>query len=233
MTLPTTDAQTSTLASTLLVVEDDAGIREYLSLGFGYEGFRVLTAATGSEALGLFEREAPDVVILDVGLPGIDGFGVLKSIRERSKVPVLMLTARDGVDDRITGLTGGADDYLIKPFHFGELVARIQAILRRVQPERGRTLAYADVTLDTQLREASRAGRHLELSPRALGLLEAFLRHPERALSKTLLLDTVWGGEFLGDDNIVEVYVRQLRKALHEPELIHTVRGAGYALRLK
>lgn len=220
-------------AATLLVVEDDASIREYLSLGFGYEGFRVLTAQTGSQALELFEREGPDVLILDVGLPGIDGFGVLRAVRERSRVPVLMLTARDGVDDRIAGLSSGADDYLVKPFHFGELVARVQAILRRVQPERGRVLSYADVTLDTHLREAKRGERVLELSPRALALLEAFLRHPERALSKTLLLDSVWGAEFLGDDNIVEVYVRQLRKALAEPELLHTVRGAGYALRLK
>lgn len=217
----------------LLVVEDDPGIQDYLTLGFDHEGFQVVAAQTASQALSLFERESPDVLILDVGLPGADGFSVLKAVRERSRVPVLMLTACDGVDDRIAGLTGGADDYLVKPFHFGELVARVQAILRRVQPELGRELVYADVLFDTHLREASRAGRTLELSPRALGLLEVFLRHPERALSKTLLLDSVWGSEFLGDDNIVEVYVRQLRKALGDPELIHTVRGAGYALRLK
>ncbi|GHF59668.1 two-component system response regulator MprA [Deinococcus metalli] len=220
-------------APSLLVVEDDPGIREYLSLGFHYEGFRVRTAATGSEALAEAAREAPDVLLLDVMLPGLDGFAVLRALRERSQVPVLMLTARDGVDDRIAGLTGGADDYLVKPFHFGELVARVHALLRRAQPERSRVLSYADVTLDTDLREAARAGRALDLSPRALGLLEALLRHPERALSKSLLLDTVWGPAFLGDDNIVEVYVRQLRRALGDPDLIHTVRGVGYALRLK
>lgn len=224
---------TARTRATLLVVEDDPAIREYLTLGFGYEGFTVLGAQTGSQALDLFEQCAPDVLIVDVGLPGIDGFGVLRAVRERSRVPVLMLTARDGVDDRIAGLTGGADDYLVKPFHFGELVARVQAILRRAQPERGRMLAYADVTLDTHLREAARAGRVLELSPRALALLEAFLRHPERAMPKSVLLDSVWGAHFLGDDNIVEVYVRQLRRALGDPELLHTVRGAGYALRLK
>ncbi|THF85367.1 response regulator transcription factor [Deinococcus sp. KSM4-11] len=217
----------------MLVVEDDQGIRDYLSLGFHYEGFRVRTAATGSEALAEAAREEPDVVLLDVMLPGLDGFAVLRALRERSQVPVLMLTARDGVDDRIAGLTGGADDYLVKPFHFGELVARVHALLRRAQPERGRVLSYADVTLDTDLREATRAGRALDLSPRALSLLEALLRHPERALSKSLLLDTVWGPAFLGDDNIVEVYVRQLRRALGDPDLIHTVRGVGYALRLK
>ncbi|WP_295821164.1 response regulator transcription factor [uncultured Deinococcus sp.] len=220
-------------APSVLVVEDDPGIREYLLLGLHYEGFRVRTAATGSEALAEAGREEPDVLLLDVMLPGLDGFAVLRALRERSQVPVLMLTARDGVDDRIAGLTGGADDYLVKPFHFGELVARVHALLRRTQPERGRTLGYADVTLDTELREATRAGRPLELSPRALGLLEALLRHPERALSKSLLLDTVWGPSFLGDDNIVEVYVRQLRRALGDPELIHTVRGVGYALRLR
>lgn len=218
---------------TILIVEDDASIREYLELGFGYEGFRVVQAATGSEALTLFGREAPDVVVLDVGLPGLDGFAVLRAIRERSQVPVLMLTARDGVDDRIGGLRLGADDYLVKPFHFGELVARIQAVLRRSQPERGRSLSYADLTLDTALREVTRGGRRLDLSPRATDLLEALLRHPERAMSKALLLDSVWGQDFLGDDNIVEVYVRQLRRALGEPDLIQTVRGAGYALRLR
>ncbi len=217
----------------ILIVEDDTSIREYLELGFGYEGFRVVQAATGSEALALFGRENPDVVVLDVGLPGLDGFAVLRAIRERSQVPVLMLTARDGVDDRIGGLRLGADDYLVKPFHFGELVARIQAVLRRSQPEGGRTLNYADLSLDTGMREVTRGGRRLDLSPRATDLIEALLRHPERAMSKALLLDTVWGQDFLGDDNIVEVYVRQLRRALGEPDLIQTVRGAGYALRLR
>ncbi|MGY2895403.1 response regulator transcription factor [Deinococcus sp. UYEF24] len=218
---------------TILIVEDDASIRDYLALGFGYEGFRVLHAVSGSQALELFGKEAPDVVVLDVGLPGLDGFAVLKTVRERSQVPVIMLTARDGVDDRIHGLHLGADDYLVKPFHFGELVARVQAILRRSQPEQGRNLSYADLSLDTSLREVTRGGRRLDLTPRATDLLEALLRHPERALSKSMLLGSVWGGDFMGDDNIVEVYVRQLRRALGEPELIQTVRGAGYALRLR
>ncbi|WP_425146467.1 response regulator transcription factor [Deinococcus sp.] len=217
----------------ILLVEDDASIREYLELGFGYEGYAVLHAASGSEALRLFERERPGVVVLDVGLPGLDGFAVLRAIRGRSAAPVLMLTARDAVADRIQGLHLGADDYLVKPFHFGELAARVEAILRRTQPDSGRTLAYADLSLDTQLREAQRAGRQLDLTPRALDLLGALLRHPERAMSKAVLLDSVWGPDFLGDDNIVEVYVRQLRRVLGDPELIQTVRGAGYALRLR
>jgi len=218
---------------TILIVEDDASIRDYLELGFGYEGFRVLHAATGSAALDLFAHEVPDVVVLDVGLPGLDGFAVLKAIRERAQTPVLMLTARDGVEDRIAGLKLGADDYLVKPFHFGELAARVGAVLRRVQPDQERTLSYADLSLDTELREVTRGGVRLDLTPRATDLLTLLLRHPERALSKALILDSVWGPEFMGDDNIVEVYVRQLRRALGEPELIQTVRGAGYALRLR
>lgn len=223
---------TSALPS-VLIVEDDTSIRDYLTLGFGYEGFQVLHAGTGSEALDLFQHAAPDVVVLDIGLPGLDGFAVLRFIRGRSQVPVLMLTARDAVEDRIHGLTLGADDYLVKPFHFGELVARVQAVLRRSQPERGRVMQYADLSLDTQLREVTRGGTRVELSPRATELLELLLHHPERVLSKSRLLDSVWGPDFLGDDNIVEVYVRQLRRALGEPELIQTVRGAGYALRLR
>jgi DNA-binding response OmpR family regulator len=224
---------TAASALTLLIVEDDASIREYLHLGFGYEGYRVLSAVSGGAALELFGREQPDVIVLDLGLPGLDGLGVLKAVRERSQVPVIVLTARDGVQDRIAGLVAGADDYLVKPFHFGELVARVQAVLRRARPEEGRVLSYADLSLDLPLREAQRGGRRLELSPRALDLLATLLRYPERAMSKSALLDAVWGQDFLGDDNIVEVYVRQLRRALGEPELIQTVRGAGYALRLR
>lgn len=224
---------TAAVKPTILIVEDDASIRDYLELGFGYEGFRVLHAATGSAALELFTREGPDVVVLDVGLPGLDGFAVLRAIRERTQTPVLMLTARDGVEDRIAGLKLGADDYLVKPFHFGELAARVGAVLRRAQPDQERTLSYADLSLDTGLREVTRGGVQLDLTPRATDLLTLLLRHPERALSKALILDSVWGPDFMGDDNIVEVYVRQLRRALGEPELIQTVRGAGYALRLR
>lgn len=215
----------------VLIVEDDSSIRDLLELGFRYEGYQVTSAVSGSEALDLFSSAAPHVVILDLGLPGLDGGAVLRTIRAQGGTPVLVLTARDGVEDRIAHLQAGADDYVVKPFVFGELVARVQAVLRRTQPQLGREWRYADVVLDTQLREASRGGRGLDLSPRALDLLAAFLRYPERVLSKAVLLDSVWGADFLGDDNIVEVYVRQLRRALGEPDLIHTVRGSGYALR--
>lgn len=215
----------------VLIVEDDPGIRDLLELGFRYEGYEVSSAGGGSEALGLFSSAPPHVVILDLGLPGLDGGAVLRAIRARSGTPVLILTARDGVEERIAHLQGGADDDLVKPFVFGELAARVQAVLRRAQPQFGREQRYADLCLDTQLREATRGGRGLDLSPRTLDLLAVFLRYPERVLSKAVLLDSVWGADFLGDDNIVEVYVRQLRRALGEPELIHTVRGSGYALR--
>lgn len=214
-----------------LIVEDDASIRDYLALGLGYEGYAVEQAISGSEALEKLGAGLPDVMILDLGLPGIDGLKVLETLRQRSQLPVIILTARDGVDDRIAGLQAGADDYLVKPFHFGELAARLQAVLRRTRPTEKRVLRYADLTLDTELREAERGGVPLDLTPRALDLLAAFMAQPERALAKATLLGTVWGPDFLGDDNIVEVYVRQLRRALGEPDLIHTVRGAGYALR--
>lgn len=215
----------------VLVVEDDPGIRDLLHLGFEYEGYDVVGAANGSEALDLFRAAPPHAVVLDLGLPGLDGSAVLRAIRAHGTTPVLILTARDGVEERIALLQGGADDYLVKPFVFGELAARVQAVLRRAHPELGREWRYADLCLDTQVREATRAGRALDLSPRALDLLGVFLRYPERVLSKAALLDSVWGAGFFGDDNIVEVYVRQLRRALGEPELLHTVRGSGYVLR--
>lgn len=220
-------------AATVLIVEDDPAIGELLELGFGYESFTTVRARSGGEALEQFARVRPDVIILDLGLPGLDGSAVLRAVRERGETPVLVLTARDGVDDRISHLQAGADDYLVKPFVFGELMARVRAVLRRSQPQSNHVLQYADLQLDAHLREARRAGRVLELSPRALDVLETFLRYPQRVLSKAALLDSVWGAGFMGDDNIVEVYVRQLRRALGQPELLHTVRGSGYVLRLR
>lgn len=219
--------------STVLIVEDDPAIGELLELGFGYEGFITVRARSGGEALEQFARVHPDMIILDLGLPGLDGSAVLRAVRERGETPVLVLTARDGVGDRISHLQAGADDYLVKPFVFGELMARVRAVLRRSQPQSSSVLQYADLQLDAHLREARRARRVLELSPRALDVLETFLRYPQRVLSKAALLDSVWGAGFMGDDNIVEVYVRQLRRALGRPELLHTVRGSGYVLRLR
>lgn len=166
----------------LLIVEDDPGIRDLLELGFGYEGYDVSRAASGAEALERYAHVRPDVVILDLGLPGLSGAAVLSAIRARDATPVLVLTARDGVDERIAHLRGGADDYVVKPFAFGELAARVGAVLRRARPHLGRELRYADLRLDTELREARRGEWVLDLSPRALDVLAAFLRYPLRVL---------------------------------------------------
>jgi two-component system response regulator MprA len=166
-------------------------------------------------------------------LPGSDGFHVLDKLRQVSRVPVLMLTARDGLDDRLRGLKAGADDYLVKPFAFPELVLRIRAVLRRTRPDLEETLRYADITVDAASREAHRAGVLLELRPRSFDLLAFFLRYPERVLSKEVLLDGVWGPGFLGEDNVVEVYVGYVRRALGDPPILHTVRGAGYMLKAR
>jgi two-component system, OmpR family, response regulator len=217
----------------ILIVEDDPGIREYLELGLGFEGFEVSSAGMASEALRLFETQPPDIVILDVMLPGSDGFHVLENMRLRSRVPILMLTAKDALEDRVRGLTLGADDYLVKPFAFPELVARLRAVLRRTRPDLEEILTYSDINVDLRSREARRAGALLELRPRTFDLLEFFLRYPERTLSKEVLLDGVWGKDFLGDENVVEVYVGYLRRALGEPPIVHTVRSAGYLLKVR
>ncbi len=217
----------------ILIVEDDPGIREYLELGLQFEGFEVLSAGVASEALRLFEVETPEIVILDVMLPGSDGFHVLESMRQRSRVPVVMLTAKDALEDRVRGLTLGADDYLVKPFAFPELVARLRAVLRRTNPELEEVLTYSNISMDLKSREARRGGGLLELRPRTFDLLEFLLRYPERTLSKEVLLDGVWGKDFLGDENVVEVYVGYLRRALGEPSIVHTVRSAGYLLKVR
>lgn len=218
---------------TILLIEDDPGIREYLELGLQYEGFEVHSAENASDGLALFHQHPPDLVTLDVMLPGSDGFCVLDKLRQVSRVPVLMLTARDGLDDRLRGLKAGADDYLVKPFAFPELVLRIRAVLRRTRPDLEETLHYADITVDAATREAHRAGVLLELRPRSFDLLAFFLRYPERVLSKEVLLDGVWGPQFLGEDNVVEVYVGYVRRALGDPPILHTVRGAGYMLKAR
>jgi two-component system, OmpR family, response regulator len=217
---------------TLLLIEDDLGIREYLTLGLHYEGFHVLVAETASQGLGLLAQQ-PDLILLDINLPGSDGFTFLKQLRAFNQTPVLVVTARDHVDDRLIGLHSGADDYIIKPFIFAELVARIRAVLRRVRPEIQDTLSYADVVMHTATRELYRAGQMLEVRPRAFDVLLFFLRYPERLLSKEVVLRSVWGEKPLLEDNLVEVHVSQLRRTLGEPVLLHTVRGSGYILKVR
>ena len=213
----------------LLLIEDDPGVREALSLALELHGYRVSCAETGGHGLKLLKQK-PDLIVLDVLLPDLNGFEVLKSIRSQTDLPVLMLTALDEVEWRVRGLKGGADDYLVKPYALSELLARIEAVLRRTQSqmERG-VLAYGDLQLDREKMQATRKGRTLDLSFKGLKLLEVFLQHPERVLSREALMQSVWGEDV--EQNTLEVQLSSLRRALGDPPLVHTLRGYGYVLR--
>jgi two-component system response regulator MprA len=214
----------------VLVVDDDAPIRRMLERTLAGEGYAVSTAADGGEALVAVERSAPDLVVLDVAMPGIDGVAVCRRLRGKGlTLPILLLTARDGVDERVAGLDAGADDYLVKPFAAEELLARLRALLRRGH-EPTETLTYADVVLDVGSRSARRAGRELGLSPREADLLELFLRNPRQVVSRELALERVWGSVAAASLNAVDQYVSYLRRKLGEPPLIETVRGTGFVL---
>jgi two-component system response regulator MprA len=200
-----------------------------------YEGFDVITAADGQEALDSVYAQRPDVIVLDWMMPNLDGLDVLRMLRaEQDETPILMLTARDAVEDRVEGLEQGADDYLIKPFAPVELVARINALLRRTGAGDQELLSFANLYLDPVSREARRGTRGFALSPTEFTLLRLFMRHPRQVLERRQILSKVWGYGFAGDDNIIEVYVGYLRKKTEaggEPRLIHTIRGVGYVLR--
>ncbi len=219
----------------VLIVDDDPRITELLRRTLAYEGYSVAVAASGDEALARTLEHPPDVIVLDVMLPGVDGLEVARRLRAAGdNVPILMLTARDAVADRVSGLEAGADDYLIKPFAPEELVARIKALLRRSQPERHEVLRYADVELDTGTRVAHRGTREIELSPTEYELLSLFLRRPRQVLPRDVILDRVWGLDFEGSSNVMEVYIGYLRSKLeaeNEPRLIHTIRGVGYVFK--
>ncbi len=219
----------------VLVIDDDPSITSLLKRGLSYEGHQVDTAASGREGLNLARELPPDVVILDVMMPGMDGLAVCRLLRAAdSNLPILMLTAKDGTGDQVLGLETGADDYVVKPFTFEVLLARIRAILRRTEPPGAEVLSFADLILDTGTRTARRGRREVDLTTTEYELLSQFLRHPRQVLTKEQLVDKVWGYDFEGNYNILEVYVRYLRGKLEaggEPRLIHTVRGAGYLLR--
>ena len=216
----------------ILVVDDEPEVVSFLQRGLIYEGYTVDTAYDGQTALAIARDQPPDLVILDVMLPDIDGLEVCRRLRAASPdLPILMLTAKDAVPDRVAGLDAGADDYLVKPFAFDELMARIRALLRRAQPQQQTVLRFADLTLDTGLREAKRGGRTIKLTPKEYELLELFMRHPRQVLSRELIFDRVWGYDFSGESNVIEVYVRYLRRKLGKPNLIQTVREVGYVLR--
>ena len=223
------------MAPRVLVVDDDRSVAEMLRRNLAYEGFAVDVALDGTAALDLTRDRQPELIVLDRMLPGLDGLEVLRRLRAAGDAtPVLMLTARDSVDDRVAGLEGGADDYLVKPFAFRELLARIHALLRRGHGETHEVLRFADVTLDTGTRLAQRAGETIELSTTEYELLAYFMRHPNQVLTRPQLMERVWGYDFAGESNVLEVYVGYLRRKLEDggrPRLIQTVRGAGYVLR--
>ena len=219
----------------ILIVDDDSRITDLLRRILAYEGYSVAIAASGSEALNRSLERPPDLVVLDIMMPGLDGLEVAQRLREAGdNVPILMLTARDTVADRVKGLETGADDYLVKPFAPEELVARVKALLRRSQEERHEVLRYADVELDTGTRVAHRGAREIELSPTEYELLLLFMRRPRQVLTREIILDRVWGLDFEGSSNVLEVYIGYLRNKLEaedEPRLIHTVRGVGYVFK--
>jgi two-component system response regulator MprA len=214
----------------VLIVDDDAGVRRMLARTLEAEGYAVAMAADGGSALVEIERAAPDLVLLDVSMPGLDGLGVTRRLRGKGDaLPVLLLTARDAVADRVAGLDSGADDYLVKPFATAELLARVRALLRRGHAG-GDLLSAGDVTLDLQARAASRAGRDLGLTPREADLLELLLRNARGVVSREQALELVWGGEGGATANAVDRYVAYLRRKLGDPPLIRTVRGVGFVL---
>jgi two-component system response regulator MprA len=217
-----------------LVIEDEDRIRQFLQRGLTYEGYRVDVAGDGQTGLSVARENPPDIVILDWMLPGMDGLEVCRRLRAAGPVPILMLTAKDAVGDRVQGLDAGADDYLVKPFSFDELLARMRALLRRAVPTQPEVLRFSDLTLETGTRRAFRGERPIDLTAKEYELLELFMTHPRQVLTRELIFDRVWGYDFGGESNIIEVYVRYLRQkteAASEPRLIHTVRGVGYVLR--
>ncbi|MFL5358688.1 response regulator [Archangium sp.] len=219
----------------ILIVEDELRVRAFLARGLTEEGFRVRESAEGVEAAELLRHERFELVLLDWMLPGMPGLDVLRGMRARRDItPVIMLTARDEVADRIAALNAGADDYLVKPFAFEELLARIRAVLRRVSGRASPLLSHADLTLDPLTRKVVRAGVELSLTAREYALLQFLLEHAGEVVSRTRIVQTVWDHDFETFSNVVEVYIRYLRAKVDEPfgvKLIHTVRGVGYVLR--
>jgi two-component system response regulator MprA len=220
----------------LLVVDDDAAVREALALVLGLDGFEVTTAADGREGIRTISSSRPDAVILDVLMPGLDGLEVCRRMRATGdRTPVLMLTARAEVTERVAGLEAGADDYLVKPFAREELIARLRALLRRTGWEdEGELLRFEDLELDPSAHEAHRGGRLLELTRTEFLLLELLISHPRQVLTRSTIFDRVWGYDFGPSSNSLEVYIGYLRRkteAAGEPRLLQTVRGVGYVLR--
>ena len=219
----------------LLIIEDEARIAQFVERALIYEGYRVSVARDGQTGLQIARDNPPDLVILDWMLPGLDGLEVCKRLRAASSsVPILMLTAKDDVKDRVQGLDAGADDYLVKPFSVDELLARVRALFRRATPaSKPEILRFADLTLDTGTHRAYRGERAIDLTAKEYDLLDLFMRNPRQVLTRDVIFDRVWSYDFGGESNIIEVYVRYLRQKTEqgqESRLVHTVRGVGYKL---
>ena len=218
----------------ILIIEDDPAILKVLQRGLAYEGYTVDVATDGRTGLNLAHDHHPDLIILDWMLPGLDGLEVCRRLRLQGGVPILMLTAKDTIQDRVQGLDAGADDYIVKPFNLDELTARIRALFRRTQTERNQVYQFADLTMDSDSRQVTRGKRLVPLTAKEYELLELFLRHPRQVLTREVIFDRVWGYDFGGESNVLEVYIRYLRQKLeaeNEVRLIHTVRSVGYVLR--
>jgi DNA-binding response OmpR family regulator len=224
---------TASRSPRVLVVDDEPSIVDFIRLGLQYEGFQVQTAPDGQAALRLISEFKPHVVVLDIMMPRLDGLAVAEAIRGNKDTGIIILSAKDEVQDRIKGLEVGADDYLVKPFDFGELLARIRAVMRRRNPAAGPQLQVGDLAMNEATREVRRDGREISLSAREFDLLRLLMMHPNQVLPRDRILDQVWGYNFFGDANNVEVYIRYLRQKLgdQQHQLIQTVRGVGYRIK--
>ena len=219
----------------ILVIEDEKKVATFIKKGLVEEHYAVDTAFEGEEGLYLSEINEYDLIVLDLMIPKIDGFGVLKKIRERkNNVPILVLTAKDSIDDTVRGLDAGCDDYLTKPFAFAELLARIRALLRRDNKEKESVLRIADLSLSIVTHKVMRQGKEIELTSKEYALLEYFMRNPEKVLTRTMISEHVWDYHFDSNTNVIDVYVNYLRKKIDkdfDPKLIHTIRGIGYMMK--
>jgi DNA-binding response OmpR family regulator len=219
----------------ILLVEDEEKLAKFIQLELTYEGYEVSVANDGLSGLMAARDQDPDLLILDWMMPGLTGVEVCRRLRQTgSQVPIILLTAKDEVQDRVEGLDAGADDYVVKPFSIEELLARVRAHLRRNEPQEADMLVFEDLSLNRKTREVLRGGRSIELTAKEFDLLELLMTNPKQVLTRDQILDKVWGYDFMGDSNIIEVYIRYLRQKLEtagEKRLIQTVRGVGYVLR--